>query len=430
MKTEPPPSAFDQLGGARARKKKAPGTNSGNSGQASDWLKRTMNGKAKIAGNVGNALLGLREDTELHDALAYDEMFCGPMLMRPLFKADPYFRPTPISDHHVTAIQEFLQWHGLRRLGKDTVHQAVEARAREKAFHPVRNYLQALCWDDNPRVGRLFADYFGADHTEYTEAIGRMFMVSMVARVFRPGCKCDYMPVLEGPQGTNKSTACGILAGEYFDDNMPDLHSKDASQHLRGKWLIEFADMHPHSSAEANVFKAFISRTTERYRPSYGRREVIEGRQCVFVGTTNKSQYLRDETGNRRIWPVITGEINLDLLRCDRDQLFAEAVSLYHDGVHWWPDREFEHRHIADEQDARFEADIWEEPVAGFLRNLTIVRTTTLTVAQKALDFETIDRLKSGDARRIAAILTRLGWVPKRNKADRWWERRVTDDRR
>jgi hypothetical protein len=296
-----------------------------------NWMKRTMK-KSAVPGNVGNALLGLREDPELHDVLAYDEVFCGPMLMRPLFKADPHFKPLPLADHHVTAIQEFLQWRGLRRLGKDTVHQAVEARARERSFHPVRNYLQALRWGGKARVGRLFVDYFGAEETEYTEAIGTMFMVSMVARVFEPGCKCDYMPVLEGPQGNNKSTALGILAGEFFDDHMPALDSKDAKEHLRGKWLIEFAEMLPHTRAEAELFKAFVTRTVERYRPSFGRREVVEPRQCVFCGSTNKSQYLRDETGNRRTWPVITDEIDLDALRRDRDQLFAEATALYRGG--------------------------------------------------------------------------------------------------
>jgi predicted P-loop ATPase len=289
------------------------------------------------------------------------------------------------------------------------------------AFHPVRDYLGALQWDGQPRVNDWLTSKLGAEPTPYIQAVGKMFLIAMVARIFEPGCKADYMIVLEGPQGQLKSMACHVLAGDWFSDNLPDITAgKDASQHLRGKWLIEVAEMHAYSKAEASLLKSFITRTTERYRPSYGRFEVIERRQCVFVGTTNKDTYLRDETGGRRFWPVPCGEIDIEGLRQDRDQLFAEAVVLFRNNMPWWPDRTFEREQIQPQQAARYEGDAWVDATMNHLQ--TVTRTTIPEIASNALGLD-ISRLGILEQKRIAAILTQLGWLPCRDRQQRWWEK-------
>jgi predicted P-loop ATPase len=280
--------------------------------------------------------------------------------------------------------------------------------------------------------------YLGVENTPYAQGIGRMFMVSMVARIFEPGCKVDYMVILEGLQGTRKSTACSILGGEWFSDTIPEnVASKDAQQHLRGKWLIEFGEMHALGKSETTALKAFITRRTEIYRPSYGRKEVHEPRQCVFIGTTNKVQYLKDETGGRRFWPVkvaVVQPINTDLLTKMRDQLFAEAVHRFGKGEHWWPDEDFERQHIQPEQDARFEADGWEDPISDYLAEKIEKaksvkdpdkerRVTVIDVARTALGMETA-KLSTSDQRRITAIMERLDWerAGKGTNGTRWWK--------
>lgn len=373
---------------------------------------------------LANALTALR--AVMPQAFAYDQMLRAPMLMEPL-KRERGFKPRPVRDIDVGVAQETLQHLGLKRVSKDVMHQAVDVRAHEQAFHPVRNYLDGVTWDGQQRLSTFLSAYFGAEANKYTREIGAMFMVSMVARIFEPGCKADHMLVFEGPQGTLKSTACGVLGGPWFSDNLPDITvGKDASQHLNGKWLIEVSEMHAMNRAASAQLKAFITRAVERYRPSYGRKEVIEPRQCVFIGTTNKDTYLRDETGGRRFWPVKCGTIDIDALIRDRDQLFAEAVVRYRRDKCWWPDKDLERDHIMPQQAQRYEGDAWEDKISLFLETQT--RVTIGEVGEHALGFQSV-RFGVADQRRIAAALEQLGWrrelpAGKTNwQGKRWWVR-------
>ena len=384
-------------------------------------LRDFMDTKSIWASNLYNALHAMKIDIELFDIVALDQMLQTEILMT-LPDNSQTFKPRPITDADIGLIQRRMQKLGLRRVGRETVYQAIEIIAREHAFHPVRDYLNALTWDHQPRLTTWLSRYLGVEQNAYSDGVGKMFLISMVARIFQPGCRVDHMPVLEGPQGTLKSSACRVLGGEWFSDHLPEVTSgKDVSGHIRGKWLIEVAEMHAMSKVETTILKSFISRTTERYRPPYGRKEVIEERQCVFVGTTNKDAYLRDETGGRRFWPVRTSTIKIGDLAADRDQLFAEAVALYRKGETWWPDHKFEQDYAMPEQAARYEADAWEDPIREFLVNKS--RTTVIAVARGCLEFKT-DRLGTAEQRRIAAILMTLGWHrgKRGNNGERFWE--------
>jgi hypothetical protein len=400
-------------------------------------LRRDLRGRPYP--DLANALIALRLDVAMADVLAFDEMRQMAILRTvpptaPRAKAVAPGLPRQLTDDDVARIQEWLQSLDLPRIGREIIGQAAHVRAREARFHPVRDYLDSRQWDGTGRLNDFLPRYFGADGSaDYLTAIGPMFLISMVARIMEPGCKCDYMLILEGPQGSEKSKACAILAGDYFSDDLPDIHNKDSKQHLRGKWLIEISELAAFRRAESEPLKAYLSRQVERYRAPYGHEPIAEPRQCVFVGSVNpKGGYLKDETGGRRFWPVKVRRVDAVALARDRDQLFAEAVERYRMGEHWWPDPAIEQLLIAPEQLARFEPDVWEHPVKEFL--IGKARATILEICVGALGYTKsgsmffapggtpINRISSVDTIRIASILTGLSWEPKRDMHERWWQ--------
>jgi predicted P-loop ATPase len=195
-----------------------------------------------------------------------------------------------------------------------------------------------------------------------------LWLISAVARIYRPGVKADHMLILEGPQGARKSTAIKVLASEeWFTDELPELGSKDAAIHMQGIWIVEIAELDAIGRAEVSRIKAFLTRTTDRFRPPYGRYTVEVPRQCVFAGTVNPDTYLRDETGNRRFWPLRCGTIDIAALARDRDQLWAEAVHRFREGAIWWIDDATLLAEARTEQESRYQGDAWDARIDRWL---------------------------------------------------------------
>jgi predicted P-loop ATPase len=300
-------------------------------------------------------------------------------------------------------------------------HEALEVAAHANAFHPVRDYLNSLVWDSEERIAGkngpgLFTTYAGVANSAYVRCVGRWFMIGAVARVSSPGCKLDTMAILEGPQGKLKSTFLNVLFGDaWFSDTISELGSKDSYQDLRGKWCIEMGELDALSRAEASTTKKFLAKKRDNYRPSYGRRNRDVPRQTLFTGSVNLDEYLKDFTGNRRFHPVrCDGVIDIEALRRDRDQLWAEAVQLYKDGERWWPTSE-ETKLCEEEQEDRRQRDPWEAAIANALKGAN--ETSTQHILSNVFAI-TADQQHRGHETRIGQVMKALGWTKHRRRVE------------
>jgi len=194
----------------------------------------------------------------------------------------------------------------------------------------VLDYLNQISWDGVPRLDTWLVAYIGTEDTEYTQAVGPRWMISGVARIYEPGCKADCVLVLEGPQGILKSSAFAAIGGAWYTNDVAALGTTAAQEQILGNWIVELDELEAVTRARDVVaVKAFVSRSIDKFRLPYGHRSHAHPRQCIFGGTTNRETWMRDETGGRRWWPVRSGLIDIDALRQDRDQLWAEARDRY-----------------------------------------------------------------------------------------------------
>ena len=334
--------------------------------EESDWRsKLKITEKGGIAQTIENAVIILSNDPKLAGTLALNEMDHVIVAKRSLpwrtFKG-----PSQWIDADDAALRYYLERvYGMT--GKDRIFDAVNVVANENKFHPVRDYLDSCTWDGVPRVETLLVDYLGAEDSEYTRAVTRKALAAAVARIYRPGCKFDYMLTLRGRQGIGKSALIAKLGGPWFSDSFTTLQGKDAYEQVQGVWIMEVGELAGMRKAEAETIKLYISKQVDRFRPAYGRRLQEFPRQCIFIGTTNETQFLRDSTGNRRFWVVDTpNDAKLDMwdeLTPERIRLiWGEAVEIYKQGEPLYLSRKLEA--VAREVQESYEE---ENPRAGII---------------------------------------------------------------
>lgn len=291
------------------------------------------------------------------------------------------------------------------------VWKALALVASKRPFHPVREYLSGLQWDGVPRIAALAEDVLHLARSPLVTAVLFRFLLSCVARAFRPGCKVDSVLVLAGPQGTRKSTFFRVLAGEWFSDTPMDLHSKDSYLQLREAWLYEWAELEPMNRArDADMAKAFISSSVDTYRVPYGRQLEAVPRTCVIVGSTNREDFLTDGTGNRRFWPVaITEHLEVERLTEWRDQLWAEAYAAYQSGEQWHLTEE-ESRLLGVAHAEHAQQDAWEALVEAHMASKVFSDITTGELLEKAIG-KPAGQWTRADEMRVGRIMRSLGFA-------------------
>jgi predicted P-loop ATPase len=305
--------------------------------------------------------------------------------------------------------------------GKDNIADAATALCLENCFDPVLDYLDSLDWDGTPRLGTWVINYLGAADTPLNRAMGELALVAGVRRVRNPGCKFDHVLTLEGGEGTMKSTSIVTLAGveNFSDQTILTASDKEQQELVRGIWIYEIADLAGMRRADVEKIKAFATRTHDRARPAYGRRRVDAPRRCVFFATTNEDEYLQSQTGNRRFWSLktgVTGAIDIDALRRDRDQLWAEAAEIEAKGEPLMLPKELWGEASAA-QDERRQHDPWDDVLAGVKGRLFTNEETGAEEERIASD-ELLrlylelppGKTQNTDALRLRRVMHRLGW--------------------
>lgn len=302
---------------------------SDNTDCSDEWmfnLKRNSNGI--IEKTIDNILLVLENDPLVKWKIALDD-FANRGLVLGALPWDSSEKKRFWNDTDDAGLRHYLEKvYGI--IGKEKIYDATSLCAHKHKFNSVRDYLLSVKWDGVPRLESIFIDYFGADDNDYTKEVAKKSFVAAVARVMQPGIKFDNMVIISGAQGIGKSTFFSYLGKDWFSDSLVTFEGKEAAELIQGRWLIEVGELSGMTKSETNTVKQFLSKTDDIYREAYGRRTAQFPRKCVFFGTTNNTEYLKDPTGGRRFWPVdadaekATKSVFTDLPK-EVDNIWAEA---------------------------------------------------------------------------------------------------------
>lgn len=379
------------------------------------------NKEGQVLPTISNILILFAQDPVLQGMLTYDSFACQPLITRappPVEEGEPGMPgpyPRPWSDPDAVLILAYIQRTWAARASLQSVEAAMITEAQLRPHHPVADWLSTLKWDGVARIDTWLSAAFDCADGPFARAVAPKLLIAAVRRIRQPGCKFDQMVILEGAQGIGKSRALRALFGEHwFSDSIPpDLADKDAAMALTGVWCLEFAEIEHLIRAEVETIKAFLSRSVDRYRPPYGRAYVERPRQGVLIGTTNSDDYLRDTTGNRRIWPIKCRTADPEWITLNREQLWAEASVREANGEAIWLDDDTIHADALAAQADRMVSDTWSEAVADF-----VIGRIEVTVTQVLIDGLGIprERMTRGTEMRVAGVLRQMGWTRRRER--------------
>ena len=318
------------------------------------------------AKTIDNILIILENDPLLQGKLAFDE-FANRGIVLGTLPWNHRSERRQWTDVDDSGLRHYLE-RTYSITGKERIYDASTLCAHKHSINDVRDYLTGLEWDGVNRLDTLLIDYLGAADTLYTRAVIRKSLTAAVARVMVPGCKYDYMPIFAGPQGLGKSTFLRLLGKRWYSDSLQTFEGKEASEMIQGIWINELGELNGLSKSETNAVKQFLSRTEDIYREPFGKRTGCYPRRCVFFGTTNDSEFLKDRTGNRRFWPVdvgaqpVTKSVFKDL-EDEVPQIWAEAFTRWQFGESLYLMGEAE-TEAKEQQEAHQESNAKE----GFIR--------------------------------------------------------------